>query len=247
MQVQVHGVIFKRQRFKEADVLVKVLSQELGLFTLNVRGALRPKSKLGAATLNFSHGCYLVRTRRQGISNLQTFKSVQQYDHLFLDLVRNAYASFILDLVDHAFLEYQPLGDYYDLTILALKKLDEGQDPEIISQIVQLKLLAAYGVEPQFKKCVICGNQTGDFDYSIALGGIICSKHFATVQQRLHLTPEQTALLRTLALVPFDRLGNVNVSLELKKATRRAIDRIYAMTIDLNLKTKRFLNEMHLF
>ena len=59
--------------------------------------------------------------------------------------------------------------------------------------------------------------------------------------------PKQTAVLRTIGLLPINRLGNIELNAETKKATRKAIDRIYRETIDLNLKTKKFLDEIKLF
>lgn len=243
---EVQGIIFKRKKFKEADLLVKIMTKNLGIFTMVVRGALRPKSQLGAVTLNFSYGKYDVYTSKSGLSQLRTSKEVKQYEGLFNDLEKSAYASFILDLIDHAFIEYQPIDGYFDLAKLALEKIEKGQDPEIISQLVELKLLKAYGVEPQLKKCLICGKKQGVFDYSIKLGGVICSQHFAQVENRLHLKAKETALIRTLGLIPLTKLGNVNVKKETKLKTRRAIDRIYRQTVDLNLKSKKFLDEITL-
>ena len=102
---EVQGIIFKRQKYKEADLLAKIITKEDGIITLVVRGALRPKSQLNAATLNFSYGRYVIYTNGRGLSNLRTYKEVKQYDGLYNDLTKNAYASFILDLIDHAFVE----------------------------------------------------------------------------------------------------------------------------------------------
>lgn len=244
---EVEGVIFKRQKYKEADLLVKILTRANGIITLVVRGALRPKSRLSASVMNFSYGRYVIYTRGKGLSNLRTYKEVKQFTNLYSDLGKTAYASFILDLIDHAFVEYQPVGKYYELAFLALQKINAGFDPEVITQIVQMKMLSAYGVEPELRQCLICGKVRGIFDYSIKLGGIICSDHFARVHARLHLKPKETALLRTFALIPFARLGQISVAANTKKATRRAIDRIYRETIDLDLKTKKFLDELKLF
>lgn len=244
---EVQGIIFKRQKYKEADLLAKIMTKNNGIITLVVRGALRPKSMLGAATLNFSYGQYVIYTSGRGLSNLRTFKEVKQFDGLYNDLTKNAYASFILDLIDHAFVEYQPIGSYYELAKFALQKIDQGIDPEMITQIVQMQLLKAYGVEPQLNHCVICGKEQGIFDYSIKLGGVICSDHFAQVNSRLHLKPKETAIIRTIGLLPYSRLGSIKVEPATKKATRKAIDRIYRETIDLNLKTKKFLDELQLF
>ena len=117
----------------------------------------------------------------------------------------------------------------------------------MITQIVQMKMLAAYGVEPQLKHCVICGKEKGVFDYSIKMGGVICSDHFSTVTSRMHLKPKETAVIRTIGLLPIERLGDIKINEEIQRATRKAIDRIYHETIVLNLKTKKFLDELKLF
>lgn len=244
---EVHGLIFKRKRYKEADVLCKVLSKELGIFTLNVRGALRAKSKLGAATLNFSYGIYTINTNKKGISGLRTFKNTHQFDSLYLNLTKQAYASYILDLVDHAFVEYQNLDAYYDLTMTALTKINTGADPEIIKQLVQLKMLKAFGVAPNFASCLICGKKRGEFDFSLEKGGIICSDHFTSFNQRMHLNPKTTSLLRTLALVDIERIGKISINPQLKKDAKKVIDRMYTNYLDLNLKSKKFLDELALF
>ena len=110
-----------------------------------------------------------------------------------------------------------------------------------------MQLLTAFGVQPELRHCLICKKEQGRFDYSIKLGGVICSDHFNDVQSRLYLKPKQTALLRTMGLVPIERLGKISLQSETKLATRKAIDRIYGETIDLNLKTKKFLDEMKFF
>ena len=111
------------------------------------------------------------------------------------------------------------------------------------AQIVQLQLLDAFGVAPQLGACVICGKEKGIFDYSIAAGGVVCSDHFRSVS-RLHLSPKATALIRTLALLPISRLGEIQIGEDLKKESRRAIAQIYQATVDLHLPSLRFLNEV---
>ena len=223
------------------------MTKNNGIISLIVKGAMRPKSKLNAATLNFSYGTYVIYTSGHGLSSLRTYKEVKQLDGIYDDLIKNAYTSFILDLIDHAFVEYQPIGKYYDLADFAIHKINKGVDPEIITQIVQMQLLTAFGVQPELRHCLICKKEQGRFDYSIKLGGVICSDHFNDVQSRLYLKPKQTALLRTMGLVPIERLGKISLQSETKLATRKAIDRIYGETIDLNLKTKKLLDEMKFF
>ena len=208
---EVQGLIFKRKKYKEADVLTKIMTKDHGIFTIDVRGALRPKSRLGAATLNFFYG------KGEGKNNLPYF------------------------------VDYKDIGSFYNLIMKALLKINSGEDAAIITQMVQLKLLNAYGVAPQLDRCLICGKVQGVFDYSMELGGIICSDHFNSVSQRMHLDPKVVALIRTLALVDIDRLGKIKINPQLKKDSGKVIDRMYVNYLDLNLKTKKFLDELALF
>ncbi|MBP2057056.1 DNA repair protein RecO (recombination protein O) [Lactobacillus colini] len=242
--VEVEGIVFKRKKFKEADILAKILTDQYGIITLEIKGALKAKSRLGGATLNFSYGNYVINTNFRGISTLRTFKQVKQFDEIYLDLLKNSYASYLLDLVDHAFLEYQSIGEYYPLIMTALKKINDGFDVEIITQLVQLKMLKAFGVEPQMRKCIICGKEKGVFDYSIELGGIICNDHFNENISRMHLQSKTVSLLRTLMLINIDQISNINISKQLKLDSKKVIDRVYASYLELNLKTKKFLDEL---
>lgn len=242
---EVTGIVFKSQKFKEADRLVKILTKQMGIITVLARGVLKPKSKLAPAVFNFAHGTYEISTTGQGISTLRTYKAVRQYEELFADLTKSAYASYMLDLAAHAFEEYEPLGKFYDLIVGAVALLASGTDPLILTELVELQMLEAYGVMPNLANCSLCGETHGIFDYSLSIGGVICSRHFSQVT-RMHLAPKETALIRTLGLIDLGRLGKINLSEQLKINVYHAIDRIYLSTLDLNLKSKKFLDELAL-
>lgn len=245
--VEVGGIVFKRKRYQESSVLLKMLTKEYGIISVIVKGALKDKSKLGGATLNFSYGTYIINTNFKGISNLRTFKNVSQFDDLYLDVFKNAYGAYILDLISHAFVEYENVGNYYQLIIEALKAIDAGKDPQIITQLVQLQILQAYGVKPNFEECVICHKRQGKFDYSLELGGIICSDHFLNIQQRMNLPAKVVSLLRTLMLVDINKIGKISIEHGLKKQSQGVIDQIYQNYLDLNLKSKKVLRELENF
>ncbi|QNQ82180.1 DNA repair protein RecO [Lactobacillus sp. PV012] len=245
--VEVEGIVFKRKRYQESSVLLKMLTKEYGIISVIVKGALKNKSKLGGATLNFSYGTYVINTNFKGISNLRAFKNTNQFDNLYLDVIKNASAAYLLDLISHAFIEYENVGKFYGLILEALKAIDLGKDPQIITQLVQLQLLEAYGVKPNFEECVICHKRQGKFDYSLELGGIICSDHFEKVSQRMNLPAKLVSLLRTLMLVDIKRIGKINIDPYLKKQTQGVIDRIYQNYLDLNLKSKKVLQELEVF
>ena len=40
--LDVHGLLFKRQQYKEADLLAKLWTKELGIVTVIAKGGMRP-------------------------------------------------------------------------------------------------------------------------------------------------------------------------------------------------------------
>lgn len=242
----VEGIVFKRQPYQETDVLVRIFTQDYGLFTMIVKGAKKPKSKLNSSVLNFSYGHYLIDIKPNRISRLNTTKKVTQFETIITDIEKSAYATFLCDLANHAFVDYQVENDYYNLLKQALLKINEGKNPEIVMQIFQLKMLKAFGVAPELKKCVICHNTVGDFKYSIEKGGILCQKHLSQINniQLLDLSVQEVSLLRTLAFVPLDKLNQVTIKLKTQSRLSKAIDRIYNETLEMNLKSKQYLNQM---
>ena len=82
--------------------------------------------------------------------------------------------SVFMTISEEEAVEYKDIGSFYNLIMKALLKINSGEDAAIITQMVQLKLLNAYGVAPQLDRCLICGKVQGVFDYSMELGGIIC-------------------------------------------------------------------------
>lgn len=44
--LDVTGILFKRRRYQEADLLAKLWTRELGIVTVIIKGGMRPKSPL---------------------------------------------------------------------------------------------------------------------------------------------------------------------------------------------------------
>lgn len=238
----VNGIIYKRRPANEADVFVRILSKNNGVFTASVRGAKKPQSKLNSSVLNFSYGDYLVVLNEKGISQLRSGSHIKQFEQLFSDIKLNAYASYFLDLVDHAVVDYEVVPGIYDLIFASLTMLNEQKNPDIILALVKIRMLEYFGVKPELAHCVLCDQVHQNYDYSIELGGIVGTDHFET--SRLNFDPKVISLLRTLGLLPIEKLGNIEISAYLTNQLLKLLDLIYQRTMDLNLKTEKFIREL---
>ncbi len=141
-----------------------------------VRGVRKRGFKLGAAILPFTHGTYLGSISDEGLSFITTTRDISQYQQITQDIELNAYASYILSLIERALTTEDLVNLGWFLRVKkALELIDDGFDPAIITNIIEIQLLASFGVRPQLESCVICQNTTRAFDYSESYGGLIVS------------------------------------------------------------------------
>ena len=64
--------------------------------------------------------------------------------------------------------------ELFNLLVPALIKINDGLSPELISNIVEIKLLDYLGVSLNLDSCVNCGNKSNLITIDITSGGVIC-------------------------------------------------------------------------
>lgn len=239
------GIVVSRKDYRERDMLVQILTDRFGFKTFFVRGAHKRGFKMGAAILPFTHGTYVGTINEDGLSFITTTREISQYQQIISDIELNAYASYILGLSRQAFNEQVELAQRWFKTIAeALQLINEGIDAAVITNIIEVKLLGCFGVQPNWQKCVICGNVNPPFDYSESYGGLLCQKHFHLDKNRLHLDQRTIYLLRKFSTLDLSKLNSIKVKQVTKFNLRRALDEIYASQVGVYVKAKKFLDEM---
>lgn len=238
------GIIMYRQNYREHDLLVKILTDKYGKHMLLIHGGTRPRFKLAAALLPFTHGMYVGDLRDNGLSYLNTARDYRQYRHISEDIFLNAYATYILDLIDHAFDDNFAIPKWYAKIARALQMIDDGFDGEVITDIIAIQLLPVFGVAPQWRQCVICGRHDLPMDFSESEGGMLCQQHWSLDPHRLHVSPRAIYYLRLFAIVDLDKIKSIKLKPATKLEIKRVIDRIYDDMVGLSLKSKYFIDKM---
>lgn len=242
-----NGIIMYRRDYRERDLLVKILTDRVGKTMFLVKNAKKRGFRLTADILPFTHGTYIGVLNQQGLSFMNAAADTQQYQTITQDIVKNAYATYILGLLDSAFQDDQPLGSWFDKISAALRLIDEGADEAIIANIIEVQLLDAFGVAPQWQGCAVCGRDDLAFDYSERYGGLLCTNHFHLDDHRLHLDQRTIYYLRQFSVLKLTQLNSINVHEATKKHLRAVLDQIYDNSVGLHLKSKRFIDQMSMW
>ena len=164
---------------------------------------------------------------------------------LFRSIEVNAYAALIVSLIDATFEENQIITRWYNQLAIALQKLDEKLDPQIIANIFEIQLLVPLGIAPNWRADPISGQTDGLFDYSEKYNGIISEEHFDLDDHRLMLDQKTVFYLRQFSIIDMRQVHEINMSTKTKRGLQKVIDYIYENQVGLKPRAKVFIEQMH--
>ncbi|KRM12090.1 DNA repair protein RecO [Paucilactobacillus suebicus] len=238
------GIIMYRRDYRERDQLIKILTDRVGKTMFFVKNVRKRGSRIAADVLPFTDGNYVGVLNREGLSFINTALETHHFYQITQDIVKNAYATYILGLVDSAFADQQQLGGWFHQIKQALTLIDEGFDERIITNIIEIQLLNVFGIAPNWQGCSVCGRNDLPLDYSIKYGGLLCQEHYHLDSYRLHVDQRTIYYLRKFSRLNLDQLTSIEVHEETKKHLRQVIDEIYDDGVGLRLKSKKFIDQL---
>lgn len=240
------GIVLRTNDYGETNKIVTMLTREKGKRAAVARGAKKTNSRLSGVTQPFTHGYFLVQGVR-GLGTMQQGEALDSMRHIREDLLKTAYAAYIVELTDRTTEEGEAGGPLFELVRKSLAYINEGIDPAIVTNIFEMKMLTQVGLRPELSSCAVCGETEGQFGFSIRENGLICHRCFEKDRYYLPLSPAAIRLLRLFYFFDLDRLGSIDVKESTKKELRAAISMYYDEYAGLFLKSRRFLEQMERF
>ncbi len=146
--------------------------------------------------------------------------------------------------IDAALEDGQGALELFNQFKYAVEKINQGDPADVITYIFEVNLLRYFGVGPEWRGCLVCGETQGAFDYSPKYHGILCQNHFHLDEHRYHASPRSIQLLRLFSVTKIEKLGKINIEADTKREIRRVLDKIYEENVGIHLKSKKFLDDM---
>lgn len=238
------GIIMFRRDYRERDLLVKILTDKIGPAMFFVKGAKKRGFRLAADILPFTHGKYIGSLTDNGLSFINTASDTSQYRSIASDISKNAYATYILALVDSAFQDGQGIGAWFNQVAAALDLINSGLDEQVIANVIETQLLVRFGVAPTWDRCVICGRDDLPLDFSEQYGGMLCRNHWHLDERRLHLDQRTVYYLQRFSTLNLQKLNSIKINSTTKRRLQFVLDSLYDNEVGLNLKSKKFIRQM---
>ena len=154
--------------------------------------------------------------------------------------MRVSYASFILDLSLQVIRQNDD-SEIFDLLIDTLTKIEEGFDPLVMTNIIELKILDYLGVSPSIDCCAICGSDKNIVTLSADHAGYICGDCY----KNEFLVDEKTIkMIRMYYYVDIKNITKLSVSEKVSNEINRFLDEYYDRYTGLYIKSKDFIKKI---
>ena len=198
------GLILREVRYKEADRMLTVLTEDMGKMTIKARGALRKNSKTSAATqlLCFSE---LTLLERAGYWTVSEGSTIEEFKGLRADIAALSLASYFAECAEALAEEGNPDRALLRLTLNCLFALSEKlYKPEHIKAAFELRLMSAEGYEPDLSACCVCGREDPVSPRFSAENGVICcaEHNSSSVRAANRLNDASLAAMRYIVSAP---------------------------------------------
>jgi DNA repair protein RecO (recombination protein O) len=157
----VEGIVLKRVDFDEKDRLVTMLSPNHGKIRAIAKGCRRPGSKLCGHLEIFSHGkFYLARGRNLDI--ITQIEAISSNQKITCDLDLISWVFYLAEVINIFATEGEENYDLFRLLTEIISELPGSQEKELSISLFEYKLISLLGYQPDFKKCVLSGDDLTD-------------------------------------------------------------------------------------
>jgi DNA repair protein RecO (recombination protein O) len=138
----------------EADRILTLLTPDRGKIRVIAKG-IRKLTSRKAGHLELLSRATLLLAQGRELDHITQAQVVDAYPAVRADLVKTAYASYFVELLDRFIAEQQESEDVYRLLREALTWLGDGREPALGARYFELRLLALAGFQPELRRCVV--------------------------------------------------------------------------------------------
>ncbi len=236
--VSVEGIILGNIPYKENSKILNILTKEYGIIGVISKGCKNCKSKLKNVSENFTYAVFHIYYGEK-LSTLIGADIINYFNNLKSDIKTVSYMAYLCELTKNVYKQSEN-ELIYDLFISAILKIEDKFNPEVITNILELKYLDFLGVNFNTDNCIVCGSKN-ILTVSLDKGGFICSK--CRTNERI-LDEKALKMLRMYYFVDIGKISKLDISEKVVKEISSFLEEYYDHYTGIYMKSKKFLNEV---
>lgn len=237
---EVEGIVVDEKSYSETSKILYIITKEHGYISVLSKGCKSIKSPLRSVSTRLTYGKFIIYYKEGKLSTLKEVSVLNMFKNIKKDINKISYSSYLLEL-STGVVKQNNDKTIFDNLINALIKIDEGFDPLVIMNILELKYLELLGVMPIIDQCALCGKKTGIVTLSSYRGGYVCDRCYTNE----NIVSDKTIkLIRMFYYVDISKISKLDVSEKCKNEINRFLDDYYSRYTGLYLKSKKFIQNL---
>lgn len=239
MLKKIEGIIVNSVDYGESSKIINILTRE-GTIGVMCKGVKSVKSPLRSFTQNLTYGLFCIYYKDNKLSILKSVDIIDDLKMIKKDITLISYMSFLVDLCNQV-MRQNCDEEIYNLLIKTIIKINNGFNPMVMNNILELKLLDYLGVGINFDCCLKCGSSKDIITIDPDIGGYICKKCYTN---EVIYDEKTLKMLRMYYLVNISSISELKINDDVIKNINRFINMYYDRYTGLYLKSKKFLEQI---
>ncbi len=240
MLEEVDGFILTEMPYKESSKIINVLTKEYGIIGILAKGAASLKSKNRVATMRLSYAKFNIYYKKDKLSTLVSADIINPLKNIRSDIFLISYVSYITELTYQVYKQSES-KEIYDNFITTILKIEDGLDPLVLTNILEIKYLEKLGVLFDLNECVFCKSLQGIATISADAGGFVCQK---CLTNEIPVNPKVIKMIRMYYYINIESIKDIKVEESIKKTINNFLDIYYEKYTGLYLNSKNFLKSI---
>lgn len=240
MIAKYEGIILTDTPYGDTSKIVNIYTREKGLIGVMCNNVKSMKNPLRTKTLKFTYGYFHINYNEKKLSKLVDVDIIDNLKEIRTDIEKISYLNYISDLT-YQVIKQNDDEKIFDIFINTIKKINEGKNPAILTNILELKLLDYLGVGLNLDSCIRCGNKHNIVTLDPDEGGYICKDCYTNEKI---ISPKAIKLIRMYYLIEIESISDINIKKDIADEINYFLDKYYERYTGLYLKSKDFLKKI---
>lgn len=242
LQIVDKGLILRETPYKEADVMLSVLTECGGKISVLARGAKRKSSRMSAAVQLLTYSEFTLY-ESGGRYTLNEAEPVEMFYGIRADIVKLALASYFAEVLEQASDEESINPELLRLGLNSLYALSSTKIPhDKIKAVFELKAAELAGYTPNVFSCSSCGSVDDIAAFDIRNGSVMCKKCSSGYHRSVDASV--TDAMRFILREDIKRIFSFSISDASMKTLSSITDEYLRVHFDRNFKTNVFYKSL---
>lgn len=234
----VTGVVVSDTPFKENSKIINILTEE-GIIGVISKGCKKLNSPLRLISNKLTYGEFTIYYNKDKLSTLKEGTIVNELPNIHHDLELISYFSYITELVNQIMKETNN-KEIYDLYIKTILKIENGLNPIVMTNILEIKLLDFIGVSLSLNGCSKCGSKEAIVTIDADVGGYLCKNCY---HNEIIYDEAVRNMIRKYYLVDIESIKELKIKDYIIDSINQFITDYYDRYTGIYTHSKKFLSE----